>query len=304
VTERPARAEVALAAATVAVLAWSFGPIIVRTVGVSTPTVVFWRMWLAQPVMIGAAYLAGGRLSMPLLRRAFLPGVLFGLSIITGFASYKTTSVANATLIANLQPALVLFVAPKLFGERVTKRQISFAVAAFGGILLVVFGASSSSGAALRGDLLAAANLVIFTVYFVRMKQIRDDGVHAYSLIASVFLVGALTVTPWSVLASHDLGSVNLRGYGLLLLMVLGPGLLGHGTMTWAQRHLDITVASMLTLLSPVLSTIWAWAIYEELLAPVQALGAVVVLGALAGIVVDARRDSVELEAALSGVAE
>ena len=100
-TERPARAEVALAAATVAVLAWSFGPIIVRTVGVSTPTVVFWRMWLAQPVMIGAAYLAGGRLSLPLLRRAFLPGVLFGLSIITGFASYKTTSVANATLIAN-----------------------------------------------------------------------------------------------------------------------------------------------------------------------------------------------------------
>ena len=303
-TERPARAEVALAAATVAVLAWSFGPIIVRTVGVSTPTVVFWRMWLAQPVMIGAAYLAGGRLSLPLLRRAFLPGVLFGLSIITGFASYKTTSVANATHIANLQPALVLFVATKLFGERVTKRQISLAVAAFAGILLVVFGASSSSGAALRGDLLAAANLVIFTVYFVRMKQIRDDGVHAYSLIASVFLVGALTVTPWSVLASHDLGSVNLRGYGLLLLMVLGPGLLGHGTMTWAQRHLDITVASMLTLLSPVLSTIWAWAIYAELLAPVQALGAVVVLGALAGIVVDARRDSVELEAALSGVAE
>ena len=191
-----------------------------------------------------------------------------------------------------------------VFGERVTKRQISLAVAAFAGILLVVFGASSSSGAALRGDLLAAANLVIFTVYFVRMKQIRDDGVHAYSLIASVFLVGALTVTPWSVLASHDLGSVNLRGYGLLLLMVLGPGLLGHGTMTWAQRHLDITVASMLTLLSPVLSTIWAWAIYAELLAPVQALGAVVVLGALAGIVVDARRDSVELEAALSGVAE
>jgi len=304
VTERPARAEVALAAATVAVLAWSFGPIIVRTVGVSTPTVVFWRMWLAQPVMIGAAYVAGGRLSLPLLRRAFLPGVLFGLSIITGFASYKTTSVANATLIANLQPALVLFVAPKLFGERISKRQISLAVAAFGGILLVVFGAASSSGAALRGDLLAAANLVIFTVYFVRMKQIRNDGVHAYSLIASVFLVGALTVTPWSVLASHDLGSVNLRGYAFLLLMVLGPGLLGHGTMTWAQRHLDITVASMLTLLSPVLSTIWAWAIYAEVLAPVQALGAVVVLGALAGIVVDARRDSVELEAALSGVAE
>jgi drug/metabolite transporter (DMT)-like permease len=261
-------------------------------------------MWLAQPVMIGAAYLAKGRLSWALLRRAALPGVLFGLSIISGFLSFTHTSVANATLISTLEPAVILFVAPKLFGDRSSGRQISLAVVAFAGIALVVLAASDASGASWRGDLAAVANLALFTVYFIKMKHIRNAGVHAGSLIASVFLVGAITVTPWALIAGDDLGSVSARGYGMLMLMVVGPGLTGHGLMTWAQRHLDITVASLLTLLSPVLSTIAAWAIYDERLTTWQVVGALVVLGALAGIVADASRGRTAVESALSGVGD
>lgn len=100
-----------------AVTAWSMGPLIVRGVGASTRTVVFWRLWFAQPIMINAAYLMRGRLSWRLLRTSLVPGVLFSASIITSFASFQYTSTANATLIGALQPAVMLFVAPRLFGD-------------------------------------------------------------------------------------------------------------------------------------------------------------------------------------------
>jgi drug/metabolite transporter (DMT)-like permease len=293
-TDRDERHDLALGVGALAVVAWGFGPLIVRAVGVSTPTVVFWRLWLAQPVMIGAAYLTRGRLSWVLLRDSLVPGVLFGLSIMTGFASFKNTSLANATLIGALQPAVLLLLAPSIFGSRSSRRQRVLTAVAFVGIAVLVLAAGANSGARWQGDVYALVNLVIWTAYFIRVKLLRDRGVHAPSLLAAVFLIAACTVTPWALLASDDLMSVSVRGYGWIVVMVLGPGLIGHGSMTWAQRHLDITVASMLTLLSPVLSTMLAWMIYDEQLNALQLVGAAVVVGALAGIMAEFRESAPE----------
>ena len=138
-------------------------------------------------------------------------------------------------------------------------RQILLAVIALGGISTVVLGAKQSSGASLHGDVLALINLGLWTAYFVRVKQVRNQGVHAGALIAGVFCVAALVVSPWVLLTSHDLGAIHGTDWLSILAMVLVSGLVGHGLMTWAQRHLDITFASLLTLGSPVISAIGAW---------------------------------------------
>ena len=69
------RAHLAISIAAVAVFAWGFGPLLVRGVDASSGTVVFWRLWLAMPVMFTAAYFTGGRVSLPLLKAVFVPGV-------------------------------------------------------------------------------------------------------------------------------------------------------------------------------------------------------------------------------------
>ncbi len=297
--------EVALAAMTFAVAAWSFGPVFVREIGASTPTVAFWRMLAAQPIMIGAAYLSGGRLTLALLRRCVWPGVLFALSLVTSFASYQHTSIANATLIGALQPAVILVVAPRLFGDRSTRRQLGAAAAAFVGMVIVVLGAGATSGAGWLGDVYAVANLSLWTLYYIRVKRVRDAGLHAPSFLAGVFLVALLVIAPWSLLVSGDLGSVSPRGFLFIVLMAVGPGLLGHGLSTWSQRHLDISLSSLLTLLQPVLSTMWAWWLYDERLVAVQLAGAAVVLIALAGLMWTSRRPAPEeVRSALSVTVE
>jgi drug/metabolite transporter (DMT)-like permease len=294
------RARLAISIAALAVFAWGFGPLMVRGIDASAGTIVFWRLWMAMPVMLTAAYFTGGRVSIPLLKAVFVPGMIFGVSTLVGFSSYHATSIANATLIGALQPVLMLFIAPLLFGERSSARQILLAVIALGGISTVVLGANQSSGASLHGDALALINLGLFTIYFVRMKQVRNKGIHSIALIAGVFSVAAVTVTPWVLLTSHDIGAIHGVEWLSIVGMVLLSGLIGHGLMTWAQRHVDITLASLLMLGGPVISAIGAWVVFSQRLSAVQIAGALVVLAALGAIVLEVRSNAVPVEIPLS----
>ena len=125
-------------------------------------------------------------------------------------------------------------------------------------------------------------------------------GVHSIALIAGVFFVAALTVTLWVLLTSDDFGAIHGLDWLSIVGMVLLTGLVGHGLMTWAQRHLDITVASLLSLGSPVISAIGAWMLYSQRLSMVQIAGAIVVLAALGAIVLEVRSNAVPVEIPLS----
>ena len=130
-----------------AVLAWGVGPLFVRAVDASGVTISFWRLWLAVPFTLLLARLAGAPLTWRIMKLSALPGALFGLSILFGFTSFQKTSLANATLIAALQPLLVLLVAGRLFGERVGRPEVLLAATSLAGIAMVVVGAGGTGGA-------------------------------------------------------------------------------------------------------------------------------------------------------------
>src|SRR5215475_10967703 len=112
------RSGLPLLAVALAVFAWGFGPLFVKGIDASAPTIVFWRVLIGTVVAVAFAYVMGGRITWKLLVVAFPVGVCFGLSFIFGFESFQKTSIVNATLIPALQPVLILLVASRLFGER------------------------------------------------------------------------------------------------------------------------------------------------------------------------------------------
>jgi drug/metabolite transporter (DMT)-like permease len=291
-----------LFAAGVAVFAWGFGPLFVRGIDAPVATIVTFRVLLAIPVAIVVAYATGGRLSWTLLRRAFPTSVCFALSFIAGFASFQETSIANATLIPALQPALVLLVASRMFGERRSRSELVYAAIAFVGVVGVVAGASAGGGASIHGDLFAVANLLVFTGYFLLVKRVREDDVHSWSLLAAVFVDTAVVIVPWAFLVNTDLGAMHGTDWLLLVGLVLLPGMVGHGFMTWAHHYLDVTLTSMMTLANPVVSIVGAWLIFSQSLGTLQIASAIVVLLALGAIIRRQRASrALAAEAALSG---
>jgi drug/metabolite transporter (DMT)-like permease len=272
------REDIHILAALTAVSAWGIGPILNKSMSVSSSTIVFYRILIGAPIMVVMAYLNGGRITKELLRKSSLPGLLFGASMVAGFASIQRTSIANSTLVTTLQPVLIMFVAPRMFGEKLTARKIMYSITAMAGVLIVVLAAASTSGAHFSGDVLAVVNVVIWTAYFVIAKVRRLDGVHSWAFLATVFMWAAVVALPFGAITSNDLGAMTTKDWILITSMAMGPGVVGHGLMTWSQSHLDVSLASLLGLLSPVLSAILAWVILHQSLAPLQLFGGLVVL--------------------------
>jgi len=272
------REDIHILAALTAVSAWGIGPILNKSMSVSSSTIVFYRILIGAPIMVVMAYLNGGRITKELLRKSSIPGLLFGASMIAGFAAFQHTSIANSTLVTTLQPVLIMFVAPKMFGEKLTARKIFYSVTAMIGVLIVVLAAASTSGAHISGDLLAVLNVVIWTAYFVMAKVRRHDGVHSWAFLATVFMWAAVVALPFGLVTSNDLTAMTTKDWVLIVTMALIPGVVGHGMMTWSQSHLDVSLASLLGLLSPVISAVLAWLILHQTLTPMQLVGGLVVL--------------------------
>ena len=285
-----ARPDLPLLAGIVAVIAWGVGPLFVKGMTLTPPSIVFYRVWLGAAVMYVLAKVTGGGLDLQVMRRTWWAGVPFGVSMVFGFWAFKTTSIANATIIGALTPALVLVLAGRIYGERHSRWQILGAIAGFIGVAVVVLGAGKTSGASLKGDVLALINLVIFAAYLLIAKKVRVGGVHAGSYISAVFTWSAIIITPWALVAADDLGDIDGKNLLLLLGMAMIPGLIGHSLMAWAQADLDVSVVSLLGLANPVIASIGAWVVFGQVLTGWQYLGSILVLGGLFTIVGEQRK--------------
>lgn len=285
----------AIPAVALAVVAWGIGPLLVRGMGVSGYTVALYRMWLGAPAMLLATHLWGQPLTLGVLRRCIVPGVFFGSSMLMGFMAVRTTSIAHATLIGSLTPALVLLGANRLVGERSDARRFPAAIVSFLGLAIVILVGGDAAGASLTGDIWATLGLVCFTVYFMILKNQRNAGVDGWAFLAGVFIAGAITITPFCLVVSDDLTALEAVDFVYLVGMIVGPGFIGHGLITWASRHLPVTTTSLFTLGSPVVSVIGGWIVFEQSLGGWQVFGAALVLVGLAGSVWDrsARADRV-----------
>ena len=275
-------------AVVVAVTAWAIGPIFVSSLSISLPTIVLYRQLMWLPMLFTLSHLAGDGFTRHHLAVAWKPGVFFSVSAALSFGSFQQTTIANATLIGSLTPAVLLFLAPRILGERVTAQRVVYSLVSFVGVIAVVAGADSGGASgthSLAGDAMALGNMLMWTVYFIAAKRARDEGMNTWSFLVGVCLTNVVLAVPWALLTSDDLGAVTARDWTFLVLMMLIPGTVGHYLMTWAQRYLDTTVSSLITLGGPVISTLLAFVFLGQGVATVQILGGVVVLLGLAGVI-------------------
>ncbi|MCU1449445.1 MAG: hypothetical protein JWP02_1615 [Acidimicrobiales bacterium] len=251
-------------------------------------TLAFHRLWVGAAGMTVILLLTGGRLNRRLLRAAIPGGVAFAGDITLFFIAVKHTTVANATMISALQPALVFLVAGRLFGEKVRLGDVLWTVVALVGVVVVVFGSASTPSWSVLGDLLAVGALLAWTAYFIAGKQARAQ-FDAVEYVAAISIVAAVVVSVVAVGSGHDLSVPDGGTWAIILALGLGTGGFGHFLINWAHGHAPLVLTSLMTLLIPVVAMAGAAMFLGEDVVAAQVVGAAVVLGALAAVV--RRRD-------------
>lgn len=283
--------KVPLLAGFISMCSWGAGPLIIRGISASTSTITVMRLALSVPVMAFWAWRTGGRLNLKVMRDTALPGVFFFSSMALAFEAIRHTSIANQTLIGALSPAVLLFIAPRLLGERVTFAQVMLAILGFVGIGIVVFGGGEAQSGSLFGDALSLISMLLWTTYVVMVKRVRVRNENAWAYLAGNFAWSAIYGIPWAVFGSFSLADLGGVDWTLLLTMVVVQGTLAHGLHAWSLRHLDATVSSLINLGAPVFSVIGAWIIFDQSITVVQMLGAGIVILSLAFVSINASRN-------------
>jgi len=259
----------------------------------------FHRLWVGAAGATLALVIAGGRPTRRTLRIALPGGILFGADIGLFFSAIKLTTVANATIVAALQPAALLLVGRRRFGERITPVLVALTMAGIAGAALVVLGSSGSDEWSPLGDVLAVLALVSWAGYFVASKQAREQ-LSSLEYLSAFLLIATVTLAPVALLFGGRLRLESADSWAWVVTFALFSGGVGHWLMNWAHAHIPLYLTSLLTLSIPVVSTGTAALLLGEDIVALQVVGMAVVLVALGFVIF---RTETEEDEIVEGVA-
>ncbi len=259
---------------------WGFSGILVKSTDVAPLVASFYRLWFGVAILWSVTLLRGRTrqtLRWQWLKLCAFGGLFFGVHQILFFESLEATRVANVTIIASLQPALVAFLAARLFDEPVPWHALPFLGVAIAGIAVVVMSTSGLPGVHPYGDALAIANLFAFVGYFLASKRIRDE-LSAAEYITGMTTVAALVLSTALLVTGQAPTPPSPRDALILFVIAALPGTVGHTLMTWAHPHLPAFTISTTILAVPVISAVAADYFLGETLSVEQVFGGAIAL--------------------------
>jgi len=281
--ERPAR--LALPALLVGGIAIGFSPIFVRLSELGPIATGFYRLLLALPLLWLWMHGEGRRAARGTTRVEWLPiavpGILFAGDILFWHWSITYTTVANATLFANLAPVVVTIGAWFYLRERVSSRFLAGMALAMGGATLLVNASAAMGARYVLGDMLGLITACFFGSYVVAVARLRDR--HA----ASTIMFYSSTVTCVLLLAATLLSGEGLlpgtaSGWIVLFALAWISQAMGQGLIAYALGHLPASFSALAILIEPLTAAILGWVWLGEALGVLQAVGGVVVLAGIA----------------------
>lgn len=281
----------AMTALIVGGIAIGTSPILVRLSELGPYATAFWRVALAfLPLFVvrrvqdavPADATPSGLYDYILLA---LPGLFIAADLIAWHVALVMTSVANATLLANMAPIFVTLGAWILFGARVTPRFLIGLAAALVGVVVLKGGIGGFVGGQSMGDFIAMLAAVFYAGYILAIGRLRSR-FSTLTIMMWSSVVGSILLLPLTFLMESQVLPYTLVGW----LVVIGLGFFAHaggqGLIAYALAYLPASFSSLTLLLQPVVAAILAWIVLSEPLGLMQGVGGVIVI---AGILI-ARR--------------
>ncbi|WP_242224728.1 DMT family transporter [Shinella zoogloeoides] len=264
-------------------------PIFVRLSEVGPMATAFWRVALAlMPFFLISRVTKQADETPAGLRDYFflaLPGAFLAVDLATWHLSLTMTSVANATLLANLAPVFVTLGSWLIFRTRITPVFLTGLALALLGVIVLKGGPAAIGGGQLAGDATAIVAAIFYACYMLSLGHVRSR-FSTLRIMVWTTLSATIWVLPLALFFESGIVPVTLFGWAMVLGLAFISHVGGQGLVTYALAYLPTAFSSLTLLLQPVVAAILAWILLSEPIGLMQAVGGLIVL---AGILV-ARR--------------
>ena len=106
-------------------------------------------------------------------------------------------------------------------------------------------------------------------------------GWNAAGFTGWTFLLGGLTLLPFTLAFEGLPSELSARNIGGLVYLVLFSGIVAYGLWFWGLQRLPASSVSFLSLLNPVVAAALGWLVLDQRLNGWQIVGAVIVLASV-----------------------
>ena len=240
--------------------ALSFGGLIVKSFDGSTLwQILFWRsLFFIAVVVIFLVFTYRGNI-FSVLYRSGIPGLIGGIVLSIGFASYVfamyETTVANTNFIIQTQALFLAIFGYVFLKEKISKLTLTCIVLALAGIILML--GSSLTRGQMTGNLVAFIMPISFAILILIVRKYPKVDMIPLQLVAGIFatLIG-LIMSPSILVSSND----------IILGFVAGFFQVGLGfiLITIGARSTPSAFVGIIMLTEAVLGPFWAWMFTNE----------------------------------------
>lgn len=207
-----------------------------------------------------------------------LSGALIGFNWILLFEAYQHTSVAVATLCYYMAPVFVILVSPIVLKERLTRRKMLCAAAAFVGMVLVS-DVLSSGFSGMRGILLGVGAAALYASVIMLNKKLGEIGAYDKTLVQ--LAAAAIVLLPYVLIAENP-AEMELSALTVVMLLVVGVVHTGAAYAMYfgSMGGLKAQTVALFSYIDPAAAVVLSAVILGEKIDAAGIIGAVLVLGA------------------------
>lgn len=226
--------------------------------------------WQVASFRAGVAALV--LLLVPVARRGWtwrtaVVAIPYSSTVILFTLANKSTTAANAIFLQDTAPLYLLLLSPRLLNERIGSADVAFIAALAVGMLLLFAGASGPADTAPQpalGNTLAAVAGLTWALTLLGLRWLaRTAAQHGHDSLGAAAagnLLACLATAPLAFPLDHAAPSDWL----LVLYMGVFQIAVAYLLIGAALPHVPALEVSLLLLLEPVLSPIWAWLVLGE----------------------------------------
>ena len=244
----------------VGVLIISFGSIFTRWTGdVPYAAISFYRLFLSLPFLLLFYFYKNNSNSTKEFKKFNIQFIIAGFFLAAHFiswiASIQMTTIANSIFLESTHPFFGLLLSVLILKEFPKLSIIPAFIIAFIGMFFIVYHDWNLENSKTIGDLLAVSSALFLALYLL-IARFNRDKVDLILYLIYVYGFAAVFCAVYMLINNLRFWGYEWNAWLFMLLLALGPNLIGHSLLNWASRKIEIYKVNLMLLLEPVLATI------------------------------------------------
>ncbi len=269
---RPFSYPVGVAFTAAGAICWSIGGALVRlTRDIDVWQIIFYRsitVIICMGLWLGLRF---GSTLPALMAGAGINAVIAGLAVGTAGLSFVAalfyTTVAQAIFMAGISPFLSAMLGLWILRERIPSITWTAMTIALAGMAIIFYG--SGGGGALIGTVLALYAAFCFSCYAVLLRWGRRTEMSVALIWNALYLIAISAVViliPTGLRAETGWAVFAIGWWNLAIVLAMGAVQLTLGLIlfTAGSRSVPAAQLSLMALVEPTLSPLWAWFVVKE----------------------------------------